>query len=292
MSFQSLKLSVKGGFFWPTVSSVTAGNGVGCFKDGALRYVTLPDAFRMYPFVRTKEELFSTTISNQYQKQQYRVIINGLYFDVSYAGLFDALNGNDPVPAESTTIEGLVVNKSNKKNPLIAGRSAPSMFFLANYFNQEPSYTFGFGSAPTDVDCALEGCGPIIINKLPYGKVNKYKDGRQGRLIGEPNAENKPFLDQRSNATFKAVAGRSATSGKTVIAHSKKHRILFIIVLQDGVSPGMSINSLRDSLFSLGIENAVFLDGSDSSLLYVDGSPIIDAGSNKDELNTIGIGFK
>lgn len=57
-------------------------------------------------------------------------------------------------------------------------------------------------------------------------------------------------------------------------------------------SVGISITGLRDILADIKINSAVYLDGSDSVMLMVDGKFIVRAGSNKNETNITGIGFK
>ncbi len=51
------------------------------------------------------------------------------------------------------------------------------------------------------------------------------------------------------------------------------------------------MDSLRDKLHNVGIDNAVFLDGSDSAMLFYNNTFMIRQGPNKDETNTIGVGF-
>lgn len=61
----------------------------------------------MLPLVRTKEELFSSTVINTYnlyKKQELNLVItNANFYDLSNAGMIDAFNGHDPVPASETT---------------------------------------------------------------------------------------------------------------------------------------------------------------------------------------------
>ncbi len=64
-----------------------------------------------------------------------------------------------------------------------------------------------------------------------------------------------------------------------------------MVIVQPHAVHGISLEDVRDKLLGIGVDNAVFLDGSDSSLLVVDGNFVTHAGDNKDETNTIGIGF-
>ena len=271
--------------FWASVKTAISVSKMGVFSDDGLIYVAMSDKAKMIPFVRDKEELFSTTI-NEHSKK-YRVIINGQFYGVSKAGIADALWGNDPVDPMHTTPEGRVI--SNGK--LIGGRPAPLMFYIANHWQSMPRYTFNSGAAPTASSSAIGGCGPVIINGLPYGQVNTFSSGVVGKKKGEPVPKNRPYLTQRSNSTFSAYLKRPPYTGKTIIAHNALHNVLMTLVLPHGNS-GVSLPLIRDKLRSANFNNAVFLDGSDSSLLVVDGEFVVRAGEDKNETNVVGIGFE
>lgn len=148
-----------------------------------------------------------------------------------------------------------------------------------------------FGTAPKNVRSAIGGCGPIIINGLPYGRVNKYSNGVKGITNGEPSPENKPYLLQRSNLTYTSLSLMAPHKGKTIIAHNATRKLIFVLVLPDA-KHNVSLDMIRGKLRSAQFNNAVFLDGSDSSLLMVDGQYLIRPASNKNETNTVGIGFE
>lgn len=77
----------------------------------------LTGGFDMLPVIRTKEELFSSTVINIYNSNKKiepnLVITNANFYDLSNSGKIDAFNGHDPVPASATTALGYVVE--NKK---------------------------------------------------------------------------------------------------------------------------------------------------------------------------------
>lgn len=147
------------------------------FSDNGLRYVAMKDSIKMVPFVRDEEELFSNTTARAISKHGFRVVINGQFYSLTQMGVIDALAGSDPVAAKHTTPNGLVV--SNKS--ALSGRSAPQMFYVANQLKEVRRYRFGFGQSPTNVDSAIGGCGPLIINGLKYGVVNKFTNGISGK---------------------------------------------------------------------------------------------------------------
>lgn len=272
--------------FWQRVKASTNSNSIGVFSDDGLLYVAANDTIKMVPFIRNREELFETTIAREYTSKKFRIIINGQFYGLDNSGKADAFIGHDPVDPGSTTPEGIVIlNKAR-----IGGRAAPMMFYIANRVKEKKRYIFGYGNTPTNVTSGVGGCGPIIIGNLPYGVQNKFKSGVAGILTGMPTPKNRPFLIQRSNSTFSAFTRRPPYTGKTIIAYNDFHKVLFVIVQPDAAH-GISIEEVRDKLISIGTNNAVFLDGSDSSLLVVDGKFLAHAGENKDETNTVGIGF-
>lgn len=271
--------------FWLKIrAAISSPTKIGVFSDDGLIYVVMSNNMKMVPFVRKKEELFSTTINRVSKK--YRVIINGQFYGLSNTGKADALIGNDPVDPVHTTPEGLIINNGK----IIGGRSAPQMFYIANYWKSCPQYRFNSGTVPTNSSSGVGGCGPIIVNGLPYGALNTFSNGVVGKTRGQPIPKNKPYLTQRSNNTFAAYVKRPPYTGKTIIALSTLYNALFILVQPHSIS-GMSLPFIRDKLKISNIDNAVFLDGSDSSLLVVDGEFITKAGENKDETNIVGIGF-
>ncbi len=206
--------------FWPRIHTSIAKFGHGTFSDNGLIFVAMPDKTRMIPFVRNKEELFTSTIKRHARK--FKVIINGQFYDLSKAGIADALWGTDPVDPSHTTPEGLVIRNGKS----IGGRPAPLMFHIANYWKRNPKYQFGSGVAPLDASAAIGGCGPIIINGLPYGETNRYKKGKHGNLHGRPSNKNLPFLTQLLHKLLDAGAFRAVFSGARAdfynrsIAHS------------------------------------------------------------------------
>lgn len=180
----------------------------------------------------------------------------------------------------------------NKK--LISGRPAPLNFYIANYAKQAVKYKFGFGTAPMGADAAVGGTGPIIINKLSYGGINRYRAGKpKGKLTGQPSKENAKNLVQRSNATFKAFTNHGAAprTGITAIAHHSGQKKLAIFVHPDN-SGDIPLTHFRNKLVKAGFDNAIFLDGSNSSMLMVEGTFFAKQANSKNKTNVIGIGFK
>ena len=72
--------------------------------------------------------------------------------------------------------------------------------------------------------------------------------------------------------------------------HSIKKK-LAILVHPDS-SGDMSLTHFRNKLVKAGFDNAIFLDGSDSTMLMVEGKFYSKQASSKNKTTIIGIGFK
>lgn len=248
----------------------------------------------MRAIVRTREELFTTTVARE--APSFDVVVNGNYFDATKGGKFDALVGHDPVAPSETLIEGHVVRAGV---PTI-GDSRPQRFHLAEI--AEPGvggrpgrlrYVTAMGNPPSgsNVVSALGNLGPLISNGLPYGQGNRYRAGTSGPAVGEPGPA-RSNLTQRNNQTFASVEALSPATGKTVIAYHAREQALRVGVQPHGAGAGQTYTGLRNGLIVAGFSDAVFLDGSDSSLMWYRGRGIVRPGENKDELMTVGLGFR
>jgi hypothetical protein len=259
-------------------------------RDGSLRYIILSHDYRMQVIIRTREELFVDTLRRE--GAGMKVVVNGSYYDVSSSGLMDAALGHDPVPASETTILGLVVRNGRQ----IAGVPKPQHFYFANRVMPgvaTPTYEASAGNPPIDgsILAAVGGLGPMIIGALSFGIGNVYRPLSSGPSVGDPGVSSLPNLIQRNNETFRSAESRPAATGKTIIASSSLFRKLIIAVQEHGFGTGQSYRYIASSLLTNGFEHAVFLDGSDSATLMVDGVFHITPGEDKSETNTLGIGF-
>jgi hypothetical protein len=283
MATKSLALS--GSSFW---SSATPGTTV--YQDGDLLYVVLDDRAMMKVVLRTAQELFHTTVERERLSRQFAVVVNANFYDVSNLGLLSALTGSGPIAASATTPVGRLVERMS----FIGGRPAPDLFYLDNAAGPLYGYSFGFGDPPsTGVLAAVGGLGPLIIGGLRYGVGNLYKPGTPSSApaTGAPPAQFAGALVQRNNNTYVSAAAKGPRTGKAVIARSSGEGKLIILVQPHAAPTGISHDNLRDKLFALGVDDAVFLDGSDSVMLMVDGVWLVRQAARKDQTNTIGIGF-
>jgi hypothetical protein len=288
--------AISGANFFQQLDPIVASQGgVAYFRDGDLHYAALDATSRMRVILRDTEELFEDTIRKEQAAFGFKAAINGNNYDLSYVGKMDALAGHDPVPAQETTPKGLVVSGGM----IVAGNPEPQRFFIANAF-QPPNmnmsvelYKFGFGDPPAGLETSVGGLGPLIINKLKYGTRNLYAAGVSpgAPVIGQPGPEFLPFLTQRSSAHYKDLARFGPNKGKAIIAHATGRKLLLIVQPDSPPKGGITLDALRDKLVGVSVENAIFLDGSDSVMLMVNRDIIIAQGENKDETNRVGLGF-
>lgn len=156
----------------------------------------------------------------------------------------------------------------------------------------ENAYSFGVGDPPTDADVALGGLGPLIIGGLKYGNGNLYKAGvpAGAPASGEPAAKYKPYLTQRNDLRYIGQAAQGPR-GKGGVALCRKERKMLIFVIPIDAPTGLSHDALRDKLAAVGIDDALFVDGSDSVMLMINNTWRVRQGDNKDELTTLALGF-
>lgn len=233
--------------------------------------------------VRTQEELFSQTVERAYSAGPFVCAVNGPQYSLSNAGKADALWGDDPVAANHTTPDGLIVRKGSDT----VGSSVASLFYIAQISGH---YRFGMGDPPADADRAIGGVGPMIINGLRYGVGNICASEPACNESGPVPEDREADLVQRNNLTYAAQQSFPPSTGKTIIATNSQQGKLLLIVQRHGVA-GVSFDDLTATLVNLGCDNAIFLDGSDSSMLHANGMFHVRQGSNKNETNTIGISF-
>jgi len=269
-------------------------------RDG-LHMVLLSMDAPMRVLLRNTERLFTDAAPRLAGSPT--VIINGNFYDVTRLGLLDAFSGGDPVDPDATTPLGRLVNQGT----VIGGSTQTQMFYLAQVTTPligppapgqvcycAYSYETGFGAAPvrSGVQAAIGGLGPMIIGGLKYGDGNLYRVGAPSPApeSGKPPEAARPFLIQRNNKTYTSAAAHPPGTGKTIVAVCSYRARLLIVVQADG-SSGQRLDHVRDRLFDLGFDHAVFFDGSDSSCLWHGGSWRIMPGSDKNETNTVGLAF-
>ena len=296
------------------VKLVTDGKlGGTLLDDGALRYVVFLGPVRMEPIIRNARESITTTVAGR--AGSFDVVVNGNYYDVSMWGAVLGSAGF-AASASSTTIQGRIV--ANGK--VVAGDSRPQRFYLAEVINTArrepkddkrssrnyggkrpappPPYRFEVGrgdplTGPGTM-AALGNLGPLIAHGLPYGVGNQYRPPATGPATGDPGPKLGPALTQRNDNTFASVERRDDRTGKTIVAWHQKAGALLVGVEKDHEQgrPGETYTRLTHLLAAAGFTDGVFLDGSDSAMLWYKGRMIVAPGERKADTMTVALGFR
>jgi hypothetical protein len=292
-----IAMPISGNNFWNNLNhGITAGNGVGYFNDGDVKYAAMDAPAKMIVIHRTREEFFEVTVRRESKKYNFKAVINGNNYDVTVGGITDAALGHDPVEALHTTPKGHVVSGGK----IVDGTSEPKRFYVVERAGPQKKksdyFEFGFGDPPIGPgygSAGLGGLGPVIINRLKFGDGNLYRQGVPpgAPLQGDPGPKYRPFLVQRNNNHYRGLAKKGKRTGKVVMAICRSADKMLLLVQPDGVPIGISLDDLRDKLAQVGVDDAIFLDGSDSAMLMINNKFHIRQGENKDELTTIGLGF-
>ena len=135
----------------------------------------------------------------------------------------------------------------------------------------------------------------MIIDGRPYAPANVYSENvpAGAPASGEPGPQYEPYLEQRSNHGYAVYSNLPDGTGKTVVAHSSQNNSLIILTQPHG-SSGQSMDSIRDSLHSQNVDNAIILDGSDSAAMNAGGNNHSVATGQfgyKNEAQPTGVGF-
>lgn len=77
----------------------------------------------------------------------------------------------------------------------------------------------------------------------------------------------------------------------TIVAHHSGQKKPGVFVKPDG-SNNITLDSMKNKLPKCGFDNAIFLDGSNSSMLRVEETFYARQGVSKNKTNVVGIGFK
>jgi hypothetical protein len=279
--------------FWETSE-----NRVGMLQtDRGMNYMLLDTSFTMLPLIRNTDTTFSDFLLLDPNAKKCKIVINGNFFGLGTTDKAKA-HARSVVDASDVEVQGQVVQAGK----VIAGDSRPDSFWfgqLSLCANGPTGCRFigGKGDPPKEsrVVAAMGGLGPIIVEDLPYGVGNKYKPGAPAGVEepaeGEPSKIAKRYMIQRNNKTFIAQNNHSEETGKAVLAYSVERNRLLVGLQEDGATPGMKVSTLALDLSNLGFDDAVFLDGSDSATLMVDGKLVVSPGAYKDHAIVVGVGF-
>ncbi|HRH76150.1 MAG TPA: hypothetical protein PK129_02290 [Cellvibrionaceae bacterium] len=253
---------------------------------------------QMIMLVRRSKEYFTDFIKRAAQEHNVKLIVNGSFTDLSYGAIAAVKFGNNPLEASESKPIGQVIQEGQ----VIAGSSSPGKFSFSQVSGVYAytktmcgidRFSVRMGDGPIATTAAIGGVAPIIIDGLPYGETNVYSPGvpAGAPVRGEVDARYKNYLTQKSNAMYAAILARGGDVGKTALGYSSYSRTLYVLGQADGQA-GLDANGIRANFIAKKIDNAVFLDCSDSATLYFDGKFLIKPGDNKNEFLTVAVGFR
>ena len=237
---------------------------------------------RMEIVERKPGESFMDALARQNQRMPYTCAINGPMYRLSAQGWATVGLGN--VDPKEVSPRGLMV----RQGAAVAGQSMRDMFYVA--YDYLGGYTFGFGDPAVNSARAVGGLGPLIIDGVPYGTTTLCKLPANCKPKGPPPPGMAGHMIQRSNATFAAFQQLPPATGKAILATNKELQRLLVCVQPQG-GAGMAIEAVKLWLLSLGCDNAVFMDGSDSVVLHARGTLWAQPGILKNRGNTLGLAF-
>jgi hypothetical protein len=297
--------SLANSMFWDS-----SANQIGILqKDRGMNFMLLDTSFTMVPLVRDDDDKsFTQFLLSNATAQKCKIAINGNFFD--YTSRFKARHLhekayksnseilNNPVDVDHVEVQGQVVQNGK----VIAGDSRPDSFWFGQVSlcpKGPAGCRFvahkGDPLANSTVLAAIGGLGPLIVEDLAYGDGNKYSLGAppdvDEPLRGEPSDAAKRYMIQRNNNTFIAQNDHSPETGKAVLAYNIEHDRLLVGLQADQDTPGIKIAQLALDLSNLGFDDAVFLDGSNSATLMVDGKVVVAPADYKDNSIVVGVGF-
>jgi len=265
-------------------------------QDRGMKFMMLEGSYKMLPVLRNVDKTFSDFLLADAGAKKCKIVINGNFWDLGRYGRAKA-HARSVIDPSDVEVQGQVVAAGK----VVAGDSRPDSFWFGQMTADGTTgakYAAGKGDPPKDdkrLVAAIGGLGPLIVSDLPYGVGNKYKPGAPAGVDepadGEPSDAAKKYMIQRNNKTFIAQNDHSADTGKAVLAYCVKKDRLLVGLQEDGATPGMKISELALDLVNRGFDEAVFLDGSDSATLVVDGKMVVTPGGYKDHVTVVGVGF-
>ena len=257
--------------------------------SGNTHIVAAAGGIEMVMLVRDRKEFFTAFIEREVAARKLKAVINGSFVNLGKLASLSVVMGSSPLdPAESSAV-GEVIQDGH----IVAGSSSSGKFHFSQNTCGADRFTTGLGDPPVSSCAAVGGIAPIVSDGLAYGSINRYRSGvpMGAPATGNVDAKYLPFLTQKSNLMFSDLLNRGASVGKTAIGFSSKSKALIMLVQEDGTN-GLNANEIRSVFVANSVENAVFLDCSDSATLYYDGKFLVNPGKNKNEFLTIAVGFK
>jgi exopolysaccharide biosynthesis protein len=259
-------------------------------KVGTLFVVEATGKPQMVALTRTAKELFTTFIDREAKRQGLKVVINASFTDLSLWNSVKTVFSNDPLDASEAKPVGEVIEEGKQ----VAGSSSSGKFYFSQNTCGLDRFSSGQGDPPSSSCAAVGGLAPIVVDGLPYGTTNMYSAGVPpgAPVTGDVDPKYQKYLVQKSNAMFTALEGRGATVGKVAVGYSSAKQKLKLVVEADGDAKGIDADKVRTMFTIDSMDNAVFMDCSNSTTLWFDGKFEVKPSRHKDEYLDVAVGFK
>lgn len=259
-------------------------------KVGAEYVVEATGKLQMVVLTRTSKELFTDFIDREAKRQGLAVVVNASFTDLSLWNAVSVAIFDDPLdPSESKPV-GIVVEEGKQ----IAGSPSTGKFYFSQNVCGMDRFSSGQGDPPLSSCAAVGGLAPIVVDGLPYGTINTYSSGVPpgAPLKGDVDPKYKKYLLQKSNAMFTQLLGRGASVGKVAVGYSSSKQKLLLVVQADDDAAGIDVEKVRTMFTIEAMDNAVFMDCSNSVTLWYDGKFEVKPSKHKDEYLDVAVGFK
>ena len=259
-------------------------------KVGTLFVVEATGNPEMVALTRTSKELFTTFVDREAKRQGLKVVINGSFTDLGFWDNVSAAIFSDPLDPSASKPVGEVIEGGKQ----IAGSSSSGKFYFSQNTCGLDRFSSGQGDPPSSSCAAVGGLAPIVVDGLPYGTTNMYSTGVPpgAPATGDVDPKYQKYLVQKSNAMFTALEGRGTTVGKVAVGYSSAKHKLKLVIEADGDAKGIDAEKVRTMFTIDSMDNAVFMDCSNSATLWFDGSFEVRPSQHKNEYLDVAVGFK
>lgn len=238
-------------FFSSVRSAMDANRGLFAGSDGGLQFVILDAAlYRPEIFRRPNTQSFTDAASSL--GSDVRVVVNGQIFgrsktDYCFLGPC-AVQWQGEIIEAGTVLTG---NPATLPNHRFFGRENAIPIWRNHVAQGDPS---SFGGPK--LHYALGALIPLIEKKIRFGSGN----------IGAP-----PTVTQLHSTGAAQWISFPRGVGKTVLGIHRASGCLFALCQEHDAAPGIGVGPLISLLMTMGVDDAVLCDGSDSATLLVDG---------------------
>lgn len=259
-------------------------------KKGAVFVIEATGKLQMVVLTRTTKELFTAFVDREAKCQGLSAVVNASFTDLSLWNRLSVAFFNDPLdPSESKPV-GMAVEEGKQ----IAGSSSKGKFYFSQNVCGLDRFSSGQGDPPLTSCAAVGGLAPIVVDALPYGIINTYAAGvpAGAPLKGDVDPKYQKYLLQKSNAMFTDLLGRGSSVGKAAVGYSSSKQKLLLVVQGDGDDGGIDVERVRNLFLIESVDNAVFMDCSNSVTLWYDGKFEVKPSRHKDEYLDVAVGFK